>query len=404
MIQRNFKEIDKTDIDFLIINKISESKVLEYKLKLPGTLDSDKKEFLADISSFANASGGDIIYGIKEALDENGNKTGEPESVVPLQDMTADQLKLRLEGLIRSGIAPRLRADVKEIFGYGEEGKGFIIIIRIPQSFASPHMVTLKNMSRFYSRNSAGKYQLDVNEIRSSFLATDSQAERIRSFIQNRLSNIISDETPVPLSIPHRLVLHIIPISSFLNRQRLSLNSKRGFLYDFRPIETGVDGSRYNLDGFLTYGVNPKDKTVFDAYCQIFFDGTIESVYADILREEGGVKPKGGTAFIASVAYEKYLIMAVSSYFKGYQKLGIDAPLIISMTLMGCKGAYMWVGSRLMRNWHPIDRDVAILPEIQCESLDEDVPTIMKPIFDSVWNACGHPHSFNYDDNEKWNP
>jgi len=57
---------------------------------------------------------------------------------------------------------------------YGDDGKGFIILVRIPQSFASPHMVKFQNTSRFFCRNSAGKYQLDVQEIRNAFLATDS--------------------------------------------------------------------------------------------------------------------------------------------------------------------------------------------------------------------------------------
>ena len=56
MIQKNFEDISKKDIDFLIDNKISEIKTLEYKRKFKVYTDSDKKEFLADISSFANAS------------------------------------------------------------------------------------------------------------------------------------------------------------------------------------------------------------------------------------------------------------------------------------------------------------------------------------------------------------
>lgn len=303
MIQRNFDDIAKIDIDFLIENRIGEFKTLEYKKKLPGSKDSDKKEFLADISSFANASGGDLIYGIKEAIDANGKKTGEPDAVVPLQGITADEAKLQIENLIRTGIEPRISVHVKGIAGYGTDGKGFLILVRIPQSFASPHMVTFKNTSRFYCRNSAGKYQLDVQEIKNVFLATDSQAERIRSFLRNRLAKIMADETPVPLSTEHRLVLHILPLYPFLNHQRLQLNSNRNLTLDFRPIGASGWDSRYNLDGFITYDKNYENSTLNDGYCQIFFDGTVEAVYADILRAKGGKTPqKGDTAFIASTS------------------------------------------------------------------------------------------------------
>ena len=48
--------IGKPDIDALVANAVTEVKTLEYKQELPGRLDTDKKEFLADITSFANAS------------------------------------------------------------------------------------------------------------------------------------------------------------------------------------------------------------------------------------------------------------------------------------------------------------------------------------------------------------
>jgi hypothetical protein len=403
VIQKNFDDITKTDIDFLVENKISEIKTLEYKGKLPGSQDSDKKEFLADISSFANASGGDIIYGVKEAVNKDGKKTGEPEAVVPLQGATADETKLQIENLIRTGIEPRIPVHVKAIEGYGTDTKGFIILVRIPQSFASPHMLTFKNTSRFYCRNSAGKYQLDVQEIRNAFLATDSQAERVRSFLQNRLAKIMADETPMHLSMPHRLVLHILPLNSFLNQKHLDLSTDRNLTLNFRPIAVSGWDSRYNLDGFMTY-LTEKNTRICQSYCQIFFDGTIEAVYANILRARGGETPqKGSTAFIASVFYERSVVEAVKNYLKGYKALGIDAPIVISMTLLGCKGAYMFTDIAMGLDSEPIDRDVAILPQVQISSLDEEVPTILKPIFDAVWNACGHLRSYNYTENGIWN-
>jgi hypothetical protein len=404
MIQKNFDDITKADIDFLVANKIREIKTLEYKEKLPGSQDSDKKEFLADISSIANASGGDIIYGVKEAVNKDGKKTGEPGAFAPLQGITADEAKLQVENLIRTGIEPRIPVHVKVIDGFGTDGKGFIILVRIPQSFASPHMVTVKNTSRFYCRNSAGKYQLDVHEIRNAFLATDSQTERIRSFLQDRLAKIMADETPVPLSTEHRLVLHILPLYPFLNHQRLQLSSNNNLTLDFRPIGASGWDHRFNLDGFITYDRDHENKTLNDGYCLVFFNGVIESVYSDILKVKGGQKPKKGeTGFIASVAYERYLIDAIRNYFTGYKTLGVEAPVVISMALLGCKGAYLWTDFSSGLDSQPIDRDVAIMPEVQVGSFDEEVTTIMRPIFDAVWNACGLPRSYNYTDNGIWN-
>jgi hypothetical protein len=394
MIQKAFDDITKADIDFLIENKIAEFKTLEYKEKLPGSTDKDKKEFLADIASFANTSGGDIIYGIKAAVDSDGKKTGAPEKVVPLQGKNSDEAKLMIENIIRTGIAPRISVHVKEITGCGDDSNGFIILVRIPQSFASPHLVTSKS-SPFFCRNSAGKYPLDVQEIRSAFLATDSQADRIRSFIQNRLAKIMADETPMKLSAPHRLVLHVLPLNSFLNKKRLDLSNYQNLSSNFHPI--GVSGwdHRYNLDGCLMHR-SCRETKLCESYCQLFFDGSIEAACTNILNKS---KNGSGTVSIPSVAYELWIVRALESYFKGYKTLGIEAPIIISMTLLGCKGVYLYSDY----TDEPIDRDVAIFPETQTDSLDKDVPTIMKPIFDAVWNACGAARSCNYTEDGIWN-
>ena len=404
MIQKNFDDIEKTYIDFLVANKISEIKTLEYKQMLTGRTDSDKKEFLADISSFANASGGDLIYGIKEEIDANGKKTGQPEKVVPLEGITSDEAKLQIENLIRDGIQPRVTVHIKSIDGYGADGKGFIILIRIPQSFASPHMVTFKNTSRFYCRNSAGKYQLDIQEIRNAFLATDSQAERVRSFLQNRLAKIMADETPIPIFKPHRLVLHLLPLNSFLNQKRFDLSDEY-FLMDFlKPISVSSPGyNKYNLDGFMTYLPGKTTEACY-SYCQLFFDGTIETVSARILRtKESGYPKTGETAYILSDYFERSVVVAIKNYIKGYRSLGIDPPINISVTLLGCKGAHMITNFDTELDIVPLDRDVAILPQVQMFSLDEDIPTIVKPIFDAVCNAFGLPRSYNYTENGIWN-
>src|SRR5438046_8674619 len=70
--------------------------------------------------------------------------------------------------LIRRGISPRLRV---EGFAIGGFPLGPVIAFHVPASYARPHMVSLNDVSRFYSRHSVGKYQMDVRDIRDSFLA-----------------------------------------------------------------------------------------------------------------------------------------------------------------------------------------------------------------------------------------
>lgn len=407
MIQKNFEDVGKDDIDSLITNSVCEIKTLEYKQELTGKKDVDKKEFLADVSSFANASGGDILFGVKAEVDQNGKKTGAAERISPIEGVTSDETKLRLEEMIRNGIAPRLPVQIKEISGWNENGNGYVILIRIPNSFASPHVVSYKGSSRFYSRHSAGKYQLDVQELRSAFLATDSQADRIKQFRQDRLAKIIADETPAVLTTPHRLVLHMVPIASFLNNSRINLSGMSTLKSSFPPIGAYGCFCRYNLDGFLTHSTSREDGIENRTYCQLFFDGSIEAVDSDLLRGKNGAKVSNGVGGIASIAYEKNLIESIKQYLESYKQLGIEAPIAISLAILQCKGSFLYVNPRRMSfedDVNTIDRDVAILPDVVIDSLDVDVTNVMKPIFDAVWNACGYQQSFNYDTKGVWSP
>jgi predicted HTH transcriptional regulator len=66
VLNKPLEAIEENDLQALVDNQVAESKTIEYKESLPGNADGDKKEFLADVSSFANASGGDLIYGMRE--------------------------------------------------------------------------------------------------------------------------------------------------------------------------------------------------------------------------------------------------------------------------------------------------------------------------------------------------
>jgi hypothetical protein len=397
MIQKSFDAVEKGDIDALVAHGVMESKTLEYKRELPGKGDRDSKEFLADVASFGNASGGDIIYGMNPAVDAQRKKTGAADKVVPIQKVTADDAKLRLEQTIRNGIDPRLRLQIKEVRGWGSDEQGFVILVRIPKSFASPHMVTFKNTSRFYSRHSSGKYQLDVQEIRSAFLATDSQAERIRRFRMERLAAIGADETPVLLVSPRRFVLHMIPIPGFLTSERLDLSGGLKAFGPFLPIKRHSCNDRHNLDGFLVYATSEDNNTRSRGYAQIYASGVIEAVSADIVYEEQGVW------YFGSHAYERHLKDAVDMYLNVYRNLGVLPPVHISLALVGCKGILFDNETNLhYGGGEPIDRDPAIMPDVMIESLSPNTGKEMRPIFDAVWNACGLPRSLNYDEDGNW--
>ena len=64
MILKPLEQIAADHLPALITNAVSEGRTIDYKRELPGNSDGDKKEFLADVSSFANTSGGDLVFGM----------------------------------------------------------------------------------------------------------------------------------------------------------------------------------------------------------------------------------------------------------------------------------------------------------------------------------------------------
>ena len=208
MIPKDIEKITEADLQTLIDNSVMEGKTIEYKLALPGNSDSEKKEFLADVSSFANATGGDLIYGIL-----SDNSTGFPKSLDGVACQNIDQEVSRIDNILRDGIEPRI--STCHIQPVRLSNGTFAIIIRIPKSWLSPHRVSYKTHDRFYSRSSNGKYSLDVSELRIAFNLSEATTERIRRFRESRISKVLSEETPVPMGSSAKIIMHLVPYASF---------------------------------------------------------------------------------------------------------------------------------------------------------------------------------------------
>ena len=87
--------------------------------------------------------------------------------------------------------------------------------------------------------------------------------------------------------------------------------------------------------------------------------------------------------------------------------MNVDLPIFIFLTLIGVKGYSMPFSKKYGRG-NLIDRYVLLLPEVVVENYssveDRDyiAKNVIRPIFDSIWNACGFPCSLNYDGEGNW--
>ncbi len=393
MIGKKLSEVGISDILALITNSVSEGKTIDFKGMYCLDSPRQKWEFLADISSFANTSGWNLIFGIKE--DE-----GIAKEITPFEIDDIDAEKQKIESIVRDGISPRINIDPQFI---EVESNKFILVIWISKSWNSPNRVVFtwdsKTKDQFFARNSSGRYQLDVLELRNAFMLSETLTDKIQNFKMKRIGNIIAEDTPIPLFKWGKTVLHIIPLESFSPNFSIDISEIHQNPTELLPFWLNGFEHRLNLEGLLTFSSVP-DKTN-RSYVQLYRTGIIEAVDARSLSDERS--QKGWKKLIPHTLYESQLLELLKKNLSLLQKLQVNPPLFIFLSLIGVKDFEMPIANAdPFDRSYPIDRDILSLPEHLLQSYDERPEDILRPMFDLIWNACWRESTTNFDENNNW--
>jgi hypothetical protein len=401
MLPEALDRIAENDISSLVTNQIGERKRLEYKEQLPEGTDKAKKEFLADVCSLANAEGGDIVFGIRDLRDANGRPTGIAESVTGVAVPNTAAACERLEQMIRDGIGPRI-PKTETVTVEMIDGKR-VIVLRIHKSWIKPHMVTFGGSSRFYSRNSTGKFQLDVNEIGQAFAEQQSFTDRLHAWRLDRIGKTLSDDTPVALDGPAKLLFHFIPAQSLVGQQpNFNWRMSESLQDHVQPSSLSSSvASRYNADGFLKYSL--KGFPLCSSYVQVFRNGCLEYGDGYILnayRDDGPEKQNQ----IPSKDFEKKLCQTYENAVLTLNAMVDDGPIYISCTLLSVKGLRLSRANSIDLYYPTFDREVISTSEFQIPDRLEGRPYAgaMLPLINSIWQSNGYvesPHA-----TQNWNP
>jgi hypothetical protein len=386
MVPKQLNDIGESDIQALKDAGVEEGRTLEYKRELPGTRDEDKREFLADVSSFANTETGDIIYGVAE---DQGIIT----DILGLTSPDFDAEIRRLENLIRDGISPRINAAFRLV----PCTAGKLLVVRIEKSWIGPHRVTFRGHDKFYGRTSAGKFAMDVSQLRTAFLQSDTLSERISGFRVDRIIDIANDRAAVPLVKAPTVVLHIIPFGAFSGEPLFDVTPlyRKSALH--QPWNASGWSSRMTFDGVMLYGYTDADKKV-SSYAHFYRSGILEAATTSLL-ETGQVS---GQRLIPHVCLERGLLRYLPTCLATLDEIGVRPPVSVSLSLIGVRGLKMAMAAFGVQQTDEIREETLIIPGAIVENFSASPYAILKPMFDRIWNACGLLQSVNFDAQGKW--
>jgi hypothetical protein len=305
---------------------------------------------------------------------------------------------LRLEHTLRDGIRPPI-TGIRSIPVPLANGS-FAIVMRIPKSWNPPHQVTYQNAFRFYARGSNGKYQIDVNEMRSIFSISSTVADRLRNFRIERTAKIASGDTPVTLLSGGVLVIHVAPFSAFGVGATFPLQEAAQSAAGFPTMGDGYTRRpQVTFDGLLVTSNSEAPPKPQRAYTQVLRSGVVEAVASSLARGQGH-------EWLILPYLTAYITAHVPLYIASLHSLGVEPPMAVFASLLNVNG--MRLVSDPSGNGFLVDMPSTRLTVDQfhfVEAILEVVPRnvgecakLLRVTLDHLANAAGLDSSPYFDD------
>jgi len=383
---------DWAAIQSLLDNQVPESEILDYKRDCYGNKDSDKRELLKDISSFANSRGGHIIIGVDE-------EDGVPTKIVGIDGtVNLDAEAQRMIQVINSGFDPAFTSV--QVRTVASDDGSRCMVLDIPRSAIAPHRIAFGKYHKFFVRDSNGKHEATMPELKSLFTLSELGIKQFREFSRERVK-IVSDPQRDTTGIQKDgglMFIHIVPQVFLLTEQSIDIDSLyREHYQQLRPFSAMGLSRRYNFDGVFVFSGGDK----LYSYVQVFRNGVIEAVMSEIHKQH----EKFGK-LIPGIALERDFFETFPGYLQAFSAIDIPPPYVVQISMVGVKDAhYGYSKSAYFSHPQPrLDRSRLFLRECMVESIDSlaDIHSGVKPAFDSLYNALDRAECPHFSDGGVW--
>lgn len=190
---------DIRDVQRLVNSKEKESTYLDYKES--AALQNDersKTEISKDVSAFANAGGGIIVYGVREDKHVPVGIDGglDPKDIGKewLEQVIGSRIQRKIEGV-----------RINQIAIGPNKGNRVIYVVHIPQSMRAPHQAW---DNKFYKRRNFSSEPMEEYEIRDAYMREEAPDvtldlffRRFRARIDGFRMSLVNPETMHSLEI-----------------------------------------------------------------------------------------------------------------------------------------------------------------------------------------------------------
>jgi hypothetical protein len=229
--------------------------------------------------------------------------------------------------------------------------------------------VTFQKAFRFYARDSNGKYQVDVDELRAVFALSGTIADRIREFRADRVAKIAAGGAPVTLLDGGILVLQVVPFSAFSPGSSFPFNRAARDPNEFSTIlNTTARQHQITFDGLLITSNLDLPPIPQRAYTQVHRTGAVEAVASSLARGENH-----DSLILAQL--DAIIIRYSGLYMHSLHALGIEPPLAVLTSLVGVKGM------KVLKEFVPVG---ALWGDMPSTALTQDQYHFVETIVDSV--------------------
>lgn len=394
-IKNELTETAQADLEKMIFAGVQEGSRIDYKEEYPlHWNDKAKYSLAADAVAFANTNGGTLVYGMTQG------SNAEAKHIKPQKIQSTDDERVKLHSFLSDLVEPSLPGIQTHAVPVTIDGvSGHVILVRIPQSWIGPHRSKMSN--HFFIRDGLKNKPLDIPEIRSHFLSSENRDQKLRNFRTDRLSKVMTGETPFKLAEGAVLVVHIVPIQAMLGKLAPDIVQYSGLRRKI-PIVAATSGAAFfklNLDGAV--GARNVSNGVTHGYTLIFRNGFIESTWVQATNNPAAdAKPS-----LPSGLFEGYLRNFVSAVQEEISHWSAAGEMLVMVSLLRADGMRLAYSREFSGDESGIfDRDVLAFPEIEITPENGEIMQQMRPLLNVVWQAAGFDGSPNFNEVGDWLP